>query len=63
MATETVPHEAAKKAEAAERLLLMLRADLLSAMRMLDHSETRRAHARLAHTVAALDDTLAELGS
>lgn len=53
----------APRADAAERLLLMLRADLLSAMRMLDHAESRKAHARLAYTVAALDDTLAELDS
>lgn len=61
MATETVPQEVDEKVQAAIRLLLMLRPDLLSAMRMLDHSEVRRAHARLAHTVSALDDTLAEL--
>lgn len=63
MEPETLAPEAdaAERADAARRLALMIRADLLSIMRMLDQSETRKAHARAAYTVAALDDVLAEL--
>lgn len=39
------------------------RAQLTSALRILDRADTRLAHAHVAHAALALDDALAELAS